>query len=234
MRSASSSTWRGRRIALRRCIATTLIDRRRVNNTTKHTHTPNTRALGRHLRARRLCTLLHTSAHLDLQASSVPLSGDFEFPSVVCPTTRFASPKPASNITTANHHITPEQHIHIIKMEYNTGAPAQGMTGGRACYNCESHTLTRFRPPRNVARMLLLARCRVCVGHYTRVFRVAVDMRTSHGIKQCDRIAYRSRNITDMYIHRRRPLPPGPRVPLQGYPHLLQLWQPGSPFPRVH
>jgi len=62
-------------------------------------------------------------------------------------------------------------------MEYNTGAPAQGgMSGGRACYNCESHPLNTFPP---IAR-LLPVRCRDCVGCFTRLECAAEQTEDAH------------------------------------------------------
>ena len=79
--------------------------------------------------------LLHISAHLDRQASlTCRFAVGIEFPSLP----DFASLQNlhsttnlSRTLTSPTHHQT--HHKHIIKMEYNTGAP----TGGRACYNCE-------------------------------------------------------------------------------------------------
>ena len=146
-------------------------DRQLVNNIPNATTTQyiRTTKLGQQS-SRGALAPFHSSPQLcTLGSSSEPRSEWGIRISKRLPTKRFAAQKPATNITTAkqqhHHHI----HPHIIKMEYNTGAPAQGgMTGGRACYNCESHPLNI--PPPAAAR-LLPARCRVCVGCYTRLSR---------------------------------------------------------------
>jgi hypothetical protein len=79
--------------------------------------------------------LLHISAHLDRQASlTCRFAVGIEFPSLP----DFASLQNLHSTTNLSRTLTSPTHHqthnkHIIKMEYNTGAP----TGGRACYNCE-------------------------------------------------------------------------------------------------
>jgi hypothetical protein len=131
------------------------------------------------------------------------------------------------------HHPQHQTHPHIIKMEYNTGAPAPGpMTGGRACYNCEN-ALPPTAPRRSTSARTMQSLCRPLQSPLARADR-AEYAHEPLSTTMRPRFTSCCRTITDHFTHRRRPLSPGPRVPLQGYPHLLQLRQPGPPFPRVH
>jgi hypothetical protein len=158
---------------LHRCLEKTRIEHPLANKP-QQAHT-QTHEFERHLRARRLRTLLHSSAHWAFKRAEVG-NTNFPFPVYI-----FASPKLAylrSNITTTNHHITSTNHPHIIKMEYNTGAPAQGMTGGRACYNCESHP--HIPSPTALRRSTAVRTLQSLCGCYNRHFRIASEAGHAH------------------------------------------------------
>jgi hypothetical protein len=103
--------------------------------------------------------LLHISAHLDRQASLTcrELWGSNftrAYPTLLSLQILHSTLNLTRTLTSHIYlPITKQITTHLIKMEYNTGAP----TGGRACYNCELLS----RSPTPGARGLLRARYRV-------------------------------------------------------------------------
>jgi len=96
----------------------------------------------------------------------------------------------------------------------NFGAPAPQM-GGRACYNCRFF----FTPSLECAA--LRNWLDVCQQQCAQL---PLEASTRH---------FTVTRLT-LFHYRRRCYPPGPRLPHQGQPHLLQLRRPGPSLSRVH